>query len=96
MQIRCLECGEQKALRGERLDRGIRVTCGSCGNVWLRTPDRCDECGATTVEVRVPLLQKSRGVQQSIVGYRTVHECTSCGAATGSTAPPENYRREDA
>lgn len=44
--------------------------------------------------MRVPIIQKARGAQQSIIGYREVKECTSCGYQSGDPTPPENYTRE--
>jgi len=97
MKIHCFSCGAVKGLRGEKVDGGVRVSCASCGHSWLRHKDMCDSCGSDAVAmVRVPLIQKSRGVQQSIIGYRTIRECQACGAQTGSTAPPANYTKDDA
>ncbi|MGE3811166.1 MAG: hypothetical protein AB7I24_06430 [Candidatus Nanopelagicales bacterium] len=44
--------------------------------------------------MRAPILQKSRGAQQSIIGYRTMKECTACGYQSGDPTPPENYVRD--
>ena len=58
----------------------IWIACGSCGHEWPRDPDVCPSCGGRTIaDRREPLMQKARGTQQSIVGYRIVYECWSCG-----------------
>lgn len=96
MRIHCLACGEERRLRGVAGHDGVQVTCLACGNIWLRNADFCDACGGSSmIDARVPLLQKSRGVQQSIIGYRTVKECRTCGAVTGDPKPPENYTKDD-
>jgi transcription elongation factor Elf1 len=95
MKIACLACGEEKRLRGVRTDQGIQVTCGACGRSWLRTPYTCPGCGAETLtDTRVPILQKARGSQQSITGYRIVKECSACGTQTGDPTQPQPYTRD--
>ena len=97
MWIHCFSCGERKQLRGTRTENGVRLRCQACGQEWQRRPELCDACGAERVSaIRLPLIQKARGAQQSIVGYRTVRECAACGATSGSTKPPENYTKDDA
>jgi len=78
--VACPECGEEEALRGERRDGVIWVTCERCSHKWPRDLDVCPKCGGRTMtDRREPLYQKARGTQQSIVGYRIVHECSACG-----------------
>jgi uncharacterized Zn finger protein len=78
--ISCPACGEQEALRGERREETIWVRCHSCGCEWPRNRDVCPECGRPTLaDKREPLIQKARGTQQSIIGYRIVQECWNCG-----------------
>lgn len=80
--ISCPSCGEAKRLRGEREGDAITITCLACEHRWVRDPGACSACGERTLTpVRVPLVQKARGTQQSIIGYRVVQECTSCGAS---------------
>jgi ribosomal protein S27AE len=89
MKIECPECGASSGLRGQREGEGIRITCGSCGNAWLRHPDACPECGLVALaSIRAPLYQKARGTQQSIIAYRIVKECQECGARIGSESEP--------
>lgn len=42
--------------------------------------------------VRMPLLQKARGTQQSIIGYRSAQKCPACGWA--SEGPAETNAAE--
>ncbi|MGH2945790.1 MAG: hypothetical protein ACRDPC_05935 [Solirubrobacteraceae bacterium] len=89
MRIECPQCGATGGLSGQRDGEGIRITCGSCGNVWVRYPDACPECGEKALaSVRAPLYQKARGTQQSIIAYRIVKECQVCGARIGSESEP--------
>lgn len=79
-EIACPSCGETERLRGTRHGETIVVVCEACGHEWERNPDVCPNCGKRTIsDQRVPLIQKARGTQQSIVGYRVVKECSSCG-----------------
>jgi hypothetical protein len=94
--IRCPRCNETKALRGRRGNDGIVVTCQSCGHEWLRDPDRCPTCGGDLHAFRVPLLQKARGTQQSVLGYNVQKRCLTCdgppeidGSATLDRKPPK-------
>jgi uncharacterized Zn finger protein len=78
--ITCSACGEQEALRGETREGAIWVRCETCGEEWPRDRDLCPDCGRRTItDRREPLMQKARGTQQSIIGYRIVQECWSCG-----------------
>jgi predicted RNA-binding Zn-ribbon protein involved in translation (DUF1610 family) len=89
-KLRCPECGEERreGLSPRRERERIFVTCKSCGHEWERHADMCPECGERKlVPVRMPLLQKARGTQQSIIGYRTARRCTGCGWS--SEGPPE-------
>lgn len=76
----CPRCGEVERLRGAKDGSQIKITCESCDCEWIRDPDVCPTCGKRSMtDRREPLMQKARGTQQSIVGYRIVHECGSCG-----------------
>ena len=91
IEIRCPTCGEEENLRGTSRDGAIWITCEQCQTEWLRDPDRCDSCGKRTIaDRREPLMQKARGTQQSIIGYRIVKECWSCGWAEDEGAPDES------
>ena len=80
----CPECGETERLQGRREGRDILIQCEACGHEWRRNLDRCPSCGKSTLaDRRVPLMQKARGTQQSIVGYNVVTECWSCGHTSG-------------
>jgi formate dehydrogenase maturation protein FdhE len=80
VELSCPACGEAEELRGERREGAIWITCGDCGHEWPRDRDRCPRCGERSIaDRREPLLQKARGTQQSIVGYRIVQECWRCG-----------------
>lgn len=80
MAIACPGCGEEEALRGETRDGVIWIRCERCGSEWARDRDVCPACGRRALaDRREPLMQKARGTQQSIVGYRIVQECWSCG-----------------
>lgn len=53
---------------------------GDIATVWQRHPDDCPRCGRRVLtSVRKPLIEKARGTQQSIIGYRIAKECSSCG-----------------
>ena len=78
-KIRCPECGEEDKLRGEKRDGAIWITCEACETAWLRDPDVCPSCGKRSVaDQREPLMQKARGTQQSIIGYRILKRCWAC------------------
>lgn len=88
-RIECPGCGEtDKAhLRPNREGQRITITCESCGTAWERTSDTCPECGAKgLVPKRMPLLQKARGTQQSIIGYWMARQCNSCGWSSAGPA----------
>jgi hypothetical protein len=77
--ISCPRCGEEERLQGERRGETIVVRCEACGNAWSRDPDVCPRCGRRTLaDRREPLMQKARGTQQSIIGFRIVKECYAC------------------
>lgn len=79
-EIACPACGETERLHGSRRGDSIEIACDACGHVWERNPDVCPRCGKRTIsDQRVPLVQKARGTQQSIIGYRIVKECYACG-----------------
>lgn len=76
----CPECGEQETLRGQQREGVIWIRCGRCAHEWRRDRDVCAQCGRRSMaDRREPLLQKARGTQQSIVGFRIVAECWACG-----------------
>ncbi|HEX6228095.1 MAG TPA: hypothetical protein VFZ41_01375 [Solirubrobacterales bacterium] len=82
IRIVCPSCGESRRerLSGERRDGEIFIACQTCGHVWQRHPDDCPQCGKRSlVPVRKPLIQRVRGTQQSIIGFRIAKDCTSCG-----------------
>lgn len=88
IEIRCPKCAETERLKGEARADAIWITCEACGTEWLRDPDVCSSCGTRSIaDRREPLFQKARGTQQSIIGYRIVKECWSCGwsEATSTT-----------
>lgn len=90
IQIQCPQCGEtdRARLRPKRERERIFITCETCDITWERHTDACPECGQRAlVPKRMPLLQKARGTQQSIIGYYMAKECNSCGWS--STGPPE-------
>ena len=91
-KFECPECGETKNLKGRRetkshrqkeSDVAVHVHCQSCGHKWTHDPWACPTCGGPMDALREPLLQKARGTQQSIIGYRNVKRCPRC-------APPED------
>jgi hypothetical protein len=80
MDIRCPSCGEDEALRGERDDDRIDLTCDACRHRWVRdlTP-RCPRCGGGDLQtVPLAILEKGRGTQLSVVGTRPIDLCTRC------------------
>jgi RNA polymerase subunit RPABC4/transcription elongation factor Spt4 len=80
VEVICPRCGEREDLRGERRGETVVVRCGRCGHEWARDRDVCPRCGRRSLaDRREPLIQKARGTQQSIVGYRIVQECWGCG-----------------
>jgi Zn ribbon nucleic-acid-binding protein len=96
--VACPECGATRNLKGRREDGVIVVSCQSCGHEWMRDPERCPTCGGDRHPFRVPLLQKARGTQQSILAYRIEKRCLACdgppppvdGSATLDREAPGN------
>lgn len=87
--VRCPSCGEtdRKRMTPRREGEQLFVRCDSCGEQWEHFLDGCPSCGERqVVPERVPLLQKARGTQQSIIGYRIGRRCTACGWR--DSAPP--------
>ena len=84
MDIACPRCGESEALRGNRLDEGIVLSCEACGHSWNRDlAPSCKQCGGVDMQpVPLAILEKGRGTQLSVVGTRTIHLCSVCDAAT--------------
>jgi uncharacterized Zn finger protein len=81
--LSCPRCGEAEDLAGERREASIWIRCGRCAHEWPRDTDVCPRCGRRSIaDRREPLLQKARGTQQSIVGFRIVQECWACGYRT--------------
>lgn len=82
IRIVCPSCGEsqREQLKAERQGKdAIFIACLTCGHVWQRHPDDCPSCGKRTLtSVRKPLIEKARGTQQSIIGYRIAKECAAC------------------
>lgn len=80
IEIRCPRCRESERLEARR-ERGLpRITCLACGHAWTRDEHTCPSCGERQLKPsRVPLIQKARGTQQSIIGYRIAKRCASCG-----------------
>lgn len=88
--VACPECGEadRSNLKPERRDKWLQISCLTCGHEWDHNTELCPACGeAELAAVRMPLLQKARGTQQSIIGYRTARKCPACGWA--NEGPPE-------
>lgn len=80
VELRCPRCGEAEDLRGEQREETIWIRCGACTHEWPRDRDVCPRCGERSIaDRREPLFRKSRGTQQSIIGYRIVQECWRCG-----------------
>lgn len=77
--IACI-CGETNALRGDRIDETIRLTCESCGYSWTRNPaSLCGKCGSEDLQtVPLAIVEKGRGTQLSVVGVRSILLCSSC------------------
>jgi hypothetical protein len=79
-ELTCPRCGEADDLRGETRDGTIWIRCQRCAHEWARDRDLCPACGRRSLaDRREPLIQKARGTQQSVIGYRIVQECWSCG-----------------
>lgn len=93
--IACPSCGQEdrSRMKPRREGRVLHVRCLECGCEWEHHTDTCPECGEQAlVPVRMPLLQKARGTQQSIIGYWTAQRCQACGWA--SAGPPETNASE--
>lgn len=89
LAVECPSCGEtdRARMKPRREGDALFVTCTVCGEEWEHHSDRCPQCGERTlVPMRVPLLQKARGTQQSIIGYRMARRCSACDWA--SEGPP--------
>jgi len=88
IEIRCPRCGEEERLEPRREGERILISCEACGNDWERHSDSCPRCGSRSlVPMRIPVLQKARGTQQSIIGYRMGKQCNACDWA--SEGPPD-------
>lgn len=99
-EMRCPGCGEQDLdkLSGKPNDDDVLLSCDTCGNEWVRRLYTCPQCGGSLYDDKRPLYQKSRGVQQSIIGYNTVKICNSCGYTDAVGPPTESrgYTKDDA
>lgn len=81
---------QTKRLSGRR-ERGarpgseevVRIRCLACEHEWAHDPWACPTCGDRMHPERKPLLQKARGTQQSIIGFRIEKVCPRCD-------PPED------
>ena len=100
MTIECPACGSTEGLKGEPTDDGIRITCGTCGERWLRdaVPQACVTCSGTELVTRpLALTQYSRGTQLSIVGMSEIVLCRTCDEkmlewSNAGRAVPMTYR----
>jgi predicted RNA-binding Zn-ribbon protein involved in translation (DUF1610 family) len=79
----CPNCGEAKRLQGARRDEVVEIRCLACDHEWVHDPWGCPTCAGRMHPERRPLLQKARGTQQSIIGYRIEKVCPRCD-------PPED------
>ena len=84
-ELRCAACGETQALRGERSGESIRIVCERCGATWKREPGgTCPTCGGKDLEaVKEPIVERVRGTQMALQGFRTVYRCPSCDPRPG-------------
>lgn len=80
--IECPNCATDEQLSGERQGAVIVVACGRCGITWERpAAPHCDRCGSTdVVAYPVPLIERSRGTQQSITAMHIETMCRVCDA----------------
>lgn len=78
--LRCAACGETEALQGRRVGGDIEITCERCGSTWQRVPGgACPTCGRRDLEaVKEPLVERVRGTQMALQGFRIVYRCPSC------------------
>lgn len=95
IEAQCPACEEadRSRLRPRREGKWLLISCESCGHEWKHNTARCPACGeGELVPVRMPLLLKARGTQQSIIGYRTARKCPACDWT--SEGPPETNAAE--
>ena len=80
--IECPACGEAENLDGEPVEGGIKITCETCEQTWVRDPSpTCPKCSSSDVEGAIKaIIEKSRGSQLSIVATQVVHLCRECDA----------------
>lgn len=81
MEIDCPSCGTDEHLDGERGDDDIiHITCRACGAEWDRDPNpTCPTCGNHDVRgVPQVIVDKARGTQLSVTGFRMVYLCPDC------------------
>lgn len=78
MSFSCPSCGNEKQLQGEREGDLVHIACLAYGHEWTHDPWSCPRCGERMHAARKPLIQKARGTQQSIIGYRSTKECPRC------------------
>lgn len=83
LDISCPLCGEAEDLSGTRSDDVIAVTCHGCGESWTRPlAPTCPTCGGDDLQtVPIAIVEKGRGTQLSVVGYRMTQLCWSCDRA---------------
>lgn len=97
-ELICPSCGEDEELRGEPRQGDIRISCGSCGAVWMRGAPVCATCGGRDIVERPQAMTRySRGTQLSVVGWRQLPLCRGCdadalGLSIGENVPvPAEY-----
>ena len=90
LSFRCPACGEAKRLKGRREGRPgrdsaelVHIRCLACEHEWAHDPWACPTCGDRMHPQRKPLLQKARGTQQSIIGFRVEKICPHCDPPEG-------------
>lgn len=80
--LRCAACGETEALHGKKQGDEIEVTCERCGATWTRKPGAvCERCGGALEAQKEPIVERVRGTQMSLQGFRIVYRCPSCDGA---------------
>lgn len=79
-ELRCPSCAETEALRGARRGEEIEITCERCGSIWSRAPGgACPTCGGRDLEaVKEPIVERVRGTQMALQGFRIVYRCRIC------------------